>query len=147
MSSNLERKLATQSARTESDFTWLKGFLDSIHSYAPAETLILQSKDVTDLYHYTDLAGFKGIVDTGDLWLTHLRFSNDNEELTHGIEVVSRKLEERLKNDSLERQGYLQRLKELLDQPVADGVYICCFCQSNNLLSQWRGYGANGSGV
>lgn len=60
---------------------------------------------------------------------------------------MSEVLEARLKNATPEMEGYLQRLKELLSQPGTDGVYICCFCEKNNLLSQWRGYGANGFGV
>jgi len=25
--------------------------------------------------------------------------------------------------------------------------YVCCFCEEDDLLSQWRSYGANGTGV
>jgi hypothetical protein len=147
MSDSVESTQATRPARSPSDFNWLRGFLDSIGSYAPDVSMILESQTVTELFHYTDLGGLRGIVDTGDLWLTHLRFSNDNEELTHGMGIVRQKLDERMATDPADHQPYLERLKELLDQPVADGVYICCFCEKNNLLSQWRGYGANGSGV
>ena len=147
MNQIVETTIAPQAARSTNDFAWLEGFLNSIRSYAPDESLILESQSVTELYHYTDLGGLKGIIDGGDLWLTHLRFSNDNEELTHGKSIVRNKLDERTASDPRERQAYLKRLKELLDQPVADGVYICCFCERNNLLSQWRAYGANGCGV
>lgn len=147
MNADAELKPATQPTRTTNDFTWLQGFLNSIRSYAPAESLILESEKVTELFHYTDLGGFRGIIEGGDLWLTHLRFSNDNEELIHGKEIVRRTLDKRLAQDPPARQDYLKQLKQLLDHPVADGVYICCFCERNNLLSQWRGYGANGSGV
>jgi len=147
MSQNLETTVAPQRARSPDEFVWLEQFLNSIHSHAPDESMILESTSVTELYHYTDLSGLQGIIDKGDLWLTHLRFSNDNDELTHGKEIVRERLEERMASDPKDRQGYLKRLKELLDLPVADGIYICCFCEKNNLLSQWRGYGANGSGV
>ena len=30
---------------------------------------------------------------------------------------------------------------------MPEGFYICCFCEEPNLLSQWRSYGANGTGV
>jgi hypothetical protein len=147
MNQGIETTQAAQPVRSPNDYQWLRGFLDSVHSYAPDESMILEDPRVTELYHYTDLGGLKGIIDVGDLWLTHLRFSNDNEELTHGKEIVRRKLTERTAGDPPERHNYLKRLEALLDQPVADGVFICCFCQRNNLLSQWRGYGANGSGV
>ncbi len=41
--------------------------------------------------------------------------------------------------------AFLERVKQKLEQQV--DVYICCFCLKDDLLSQWRGYGANGSGV
>ncbi len=138
---------AVLAERSAAEFTWLQGFLNSIRSYAPDESMILESSSVKDLYHYTDLGGLKGIIEGGDLWLTHLRFSNDHEEFTHGKEIVRGVIDARIKNAPSKMAGFLKRLKGLLDQPVADGIYICCFCEKNNLLSQWRGYGANGSGV
>jgi len=46
-----------------------------------------------------------------------------------------------------DRGPYLDRLTELINEPLPAGVYICCFCEKDNLLSQWRSYGANGTGV
>jgi hypothetical protein len=111
MNQSVETTEATQPLRSPTDFKSLEGFLNSIHSYAPDESLILESKSVTELYHYTDLGGLKGIIDAGDLWLTHLRFSNDNEELTHGKDIVRGKLDERMASDPSERQDYLESIK------------------------------------
>ncbi len=147
MNQTVETTKTAQSVRSGPDFQWLQNFLYSIRSYASDETLILESPGASDLYHYTDLAGFKGIIDTGDLWLTHLRFSNDHEELTHGKVIVRQKLAERMQQTAPDGLEFLKKLELQLEQPVADGIYICCFCEKNNLLSQWRGYGANGSGV
>jgi hypothetical protein len=54
-----------------------------------------------------------------------------------------------MKGDNLDPgwPPYLARLAEFVEQPPPQGVYICCFCKKDNLLSQWRGYGANGAGV
>jgi hypothetical protein len=35
----------------------------------------------------------------------------------------------------------------ILESHPPEGVYICCFCEKDNLLSQWRSYSANGTGV
>jgi len=43
--------------------------------------------------------------------------------------------------------AYLNQVATLVGKPPPEGVYICCFCQEDNLLSQWRGYGENGTGV
>jgi hypothetical protein len=52
----------------------LKPFLMSVSSYQ--QDLIF---GVTDrLFHYTDLGGFQGIISDHDLWLTHLRYSDDD---------------------------------------------------------------------
>ena len=43
--------------------------------------------------------------------------------------------------------GYAQALSSLLEGTPPEGFYICCFCEKENLLSQWRSYGANGIGI
>ncbi|MBC7817480.1 MAG: DUF2971 domain-containing protein [Planctomycetaceae bacterium] len=128
------------------DIESLRNFLDNIRSFA-GPALILESSSVNRLYHYTDLPGLNGIVSNNDLWLTHLRFSNDDEEMTHGQNIVAELLKERPKKPERGQLSYLERLEEILDEPVTDGVYVCCFCARDNLLSQWRGYAANGTGV
>lgn len=98
------------------------------------------------LFHYTDLNGFQGIISNHDLWLTHLRYSNDEEEMLHGQRIVSEVIAKELKTKSSpKRTAFLEAVKEKLAQQV--DVYICCFCLKGDLLSQWRGYGASGSGV
>jgi hypothetical protein len=124
----------------------LRQFLDSIRSFAGPE-LILESSSVPRLYHYTNLAGLKGIISDNDLWLTHVRFCNDDEELTHGRKVVAETLAAKRAGSTPEKLAYLDLVAQLLREPLADGVYVCCFCAKDNLLSQWRGYAENGAGV
>jgi hypothetical protein len=132
--------------RSTNDFTLLTHFLESVKSYT--EDLIFGPAQGQALYHYTDLAGLKGIVEHHDLWLTHSRYSNDDEEITHGYRIVREVIEEeRQANPAPDRISFLDGLYELVKEPSAEGVYICCFCLDDNLLSQWRGYGANGTGV
>jgi hypothetical protein len=87
-------------------------------------------------------------VQNNDLWLTHSRYSNDDEEITHGYRIVKEVIDgERAGAPLPDRIAYLDKLAELVRNPTPEGVYICCFCLEDNLLSQWRGYGANGTGV
>ena len=98
------------------------------------------------LFHYTDLHGFQSIISNHDLWLTHLRYSNDEEEMLHGQRVVSDVIAQELKGkSSAKKTAFLEDVKQKLAQQV--DVYICCFCLQDDLLSQWRGYGASGLGV
>jgi hypothetical protein len=118
----------------------LRPFLESVGSFHPDFIY-----GVTDrLFHYTDLGGFQGIIPNHDLWLTHLRYSNDDEEMLHGQRIVSEVIAEQA-NGTPDKNAFLESVKEKLKQQV--DVYICCFCLQDDLLSQWRGYGASGMGV
>ena len=129
------------------DIPALSSFLESIGShhvdliYAPQNTL---RSGALSLYHYTDLSGLVGIIEKHDLWVSHSRYSNDDEEMTHGLAVVHGVLKRATESGQHDGE-YLQTLSRLAEEP--EGVYICCFCEKDNLLSQWRGYGANGAGV
>jgi hypothetical protein len=128
------------------DLNSLKQFLASMHTFT--DELIYGPDKGKPLYHYTDLAGLHGIVQRHDLWLTHSRYCNDDEEMIHGYRVVSEIIEQhRAAAPPPERLKYLDDLAALVKLPTPEGVYICCFCLEDNLLSQWRGYSANGTGV
>jgi hypothetical protein len=137
-----EQPPSDQIGRRLSDTERLKPFLVAVGKYR--EDLIDGFKDW--LFHYTDLAGFESIVSKHDLWLTHLRYSNDEEELNHGQRIVNNVIADELnQSPAADKAAFLQAVKEKLAQTV--DVYVCCFCRRDDLLSQWRGYGANGAGV
>lgn len=123
----------------------LDRFLQRVQSYT--RDLIFTQKGVEQVHHYTDLGGLSGIIGRQDLWLTHARFSNDDEEMTHGYGVAQAVIDERLTRADPASKLYLERLRAAVTTPEPEPVYICCFCKSGDLLSQWRGYGANGNGV
>ena len=136
------------------DTVALNHFLESIRSYAP--DLIFGPPSGQPLYHYTDLGGLNGIITSHDLWLTHSRYSNDEAEMTHGYGVARQVVDEVRAETSqsapaipqnAEMLTYLDLLTQLLEERATEGAFICCFCQRDNLLSQWRSYGANGVGV
>jgi Protein of unknown function (DUF2971) len=135
-------------ARPSLDTAALNEFLESIGSLSP--DLIFYPGDLQEIHHYTDLNGLRGILEAHDLWLTHSQYSNDDEELKHGFQIVERIIKARLaarpKPEPKEKE-YLQLLAEMVAAPTVEGVYICCFCESGDLLSQWRSYGANGIGA
>lgn len=132
--------------RAPVDISWLNGFLLNVGSFA--EDWIYGVQPDASLYHYTDLAGLVGILTTGDLWLTHSRFSNDEQELTHGYALARRVIEDsRTSLVGPDWPSFLDMVSEHLRDVPTQGVFITCFCKGENLLSQWRGYGANGAGV
>ena len=132
------------SARPAVDLQALGNFLSSIGSDNQA---LIFGPDGNPMYHYTDLAGLLGIVDKHDLWLTHSLYSNDEAEMKHGMDVVKEVLA--AEQNAAQDEGVRTRL-ELLSEHLTSalkGAYVCCFCKTDNLLSQWRAYGANGTGV
>jgi hypothetical protein len=62
-----------------------------VHSFLA--TLALQQPPPI-IYHYTNDVGLKGILETGQLWLTDIFSLNDPSELTHGLPTI--RLESRL---------------------------------------------------
>jgi hypothetical protein len=129
------------------DIGSLVQFLNSLESYS--HDLVQHLRSGQKLCHYTSLEGAIGIISCGDLWLTNSRYSNDDEELNYGHRLVDAVLDE-LESEATANApqfAWLRRLRSQLQVERGDQVYICCFCEKDNLLSQWRGYAENGGGV
>lgn len=95
------------------------------------------------LFHYTDLNAFLSIIQNKKLWLTGAYNLNDHQE----ISWTHRKIGSRL-NELASKHGR-QRPDEIwtLLQANSGVPYICSLSSESDLLSQWRAYGQNGSGV
>jgi len=125
------------------DIDSLEHFTNAIGSYS--QYLIQEFGG--QLFHYTDLNALPNIINSSDLWLTNSRYSNDAREMTHGYDIAKEVIEKK-RRESTNRalKNYLDRVAKFVDEKIK-GVYICCFCEEDNLLSQWRSYGENGTGV
>jgi hypothetical protein len=102
------------------------------------------------LYHYTNVAGLKGIIESESIWFTDFRHLNDPSEIEHGIELCRDVIR-------LRRPGQDGRVGLFLDV-LADFTrldnfsrsleyFIGSFSQASDDLGQWRAYGDNGRGV
>jgi hypothetical protein len=129
------------------DIGVLTRFLDSLESYS--QDLVQHLRSGQKLCHYTTLAGAMGIIQSDDLWLTNSRYSNDDEELRYGQALVEEVIDQRERQNAhdLARVNWLRALREAVTAARNEQIYICCFCERDNLLSQWRGYADNGGGV
>lgn len=98
---------------------------------------------MTILYHYCSNNAFHSIIENRRIWLSSLSLSNDSMEGKLVAEILARIA----KDDGLD-QAATERLQKLVSglEQVIDGLGFC-LSQDGDLLSQWRGYAADATGV
>lgn len=85
------------------------------------------------IYHYTNSSGLLGILNSGQVWATHVSRLNDKTEYNLGLSLVE--------SLALNCPTRLPKLVEkALEEVVSRDTYISCFSGSRDLLSQWRAY-------
>jgi hypothetical protein len=107
------------------------------------------------LFHYTTAAGLLGILSSSTLWATDLRFLNDAQEALYArdlfMEMIwgadpatqpGHPLHDNAKAFGETFVEYRKWVVKDLNSPKFP-VYVTCFCESGDLLSQWRAYGTD----
>ena len=102
----------------------------------------LVSKDaarIEILYHYTNLEGLLGIVQSGDIWMSDYAYLNDSDELTYGLRLAKSRFE--LASKTLPSAKIaLENWGSAVDQ-IQNRVCVSSFSSDGDSLSQWRAYG------
>jgi len=100
------------------------------------------------LYHYTDVAGLIGIVSSGSVWATNLRFVNDARELDHARQLMlDVLLESRGRATEPGQFALIDAIETNLRSWTGyPDFYSVSFSSDGDLLGQWRGYGSTGGG-
>jgi len=111
------------------------------------------------LYHYTSTDGLIGIVRNQQLWATDIEYLNDSEELTHVSAELTERIDSKITslgaqiqddrvNPRISQILVLRKLRDYIGFVQAheneERAYITCFCEKDDLLSQWRGYAGAG---
>ena len=114
-----------------------------------AETLVESLREGPPiLWHYTNATGLRGILTDQRLWATQATFLNDSAEGSYGVARFMRALRE-FRDDAApaETRDYLDWLCEGGWEPILTtfepqhfAVFVACFCENGDLLSQWRAY-------
>jgi hypothetical protein len=128
---------------------------------AIARAMSASGKNPPILYHYTDAAGLVGIVgpsswgveDPGkvlaraaQLRASDVRYMNDTQELLFGAAPLIERLRSAAADSPPTPQwaAALDRLATAFSNPDVFAwklrCFAVCFCESGDLLSQWRGY-------
>ena len=97
------------------------------------------------LYHYTRMAGLRGIVETSLFWASHAEYLSDASELGYATALIQEVVADEASRVASERIRSLAERPEVVD-PLLIGLrpFVVCFCENRDLLSQWRGYGTTG---
>lgn len=94
------------------------------------------------LYHYCSTEAFYSIIKNKCLWMSSLTMSNDTMEGRWAIDIAK----------DVAKRSFAPAAYDLVEenlQSLGDS-YTCvglCLSSERDLLSQWRGYAANGGGV
>jgi hypothetical protein len=107
-----------------------------------------------EVWHYTNLVGFEGILSSGRVWATEAHHTTDKTEFVHARDVAARYLERlQPKDDSMAtaRQWAQDILARAFDEgalsPSRAEIFVASFCGTDDLKSQWMEYADAGRGV
>lgn len=100
------------------------------------------------VYHYTDDKGLRGILETGQLWLSDIFSLNDPSELSHGFSHVVKILNEKAADGPGETRIFAKHFADFLDRGMEGSAhyFVCSFSSDGDDLGQWRAYADNGRG-
>jgi hypothetical protein len=101
------------------------------------------------IFHYTDIQGALGILETGTLWFTERAHLNDPIEIQHGLRIGHGLFEHAasLRSAGIPREA-ASHLKSEHDFGLATyGFWIFSLSFDGNDLAQWRAYADDGRGV
>lgn len=101
------------------------------------------------LWHYTTYEAFQKIVTSKKIWATEHRFLNDRAEFIHAKKLADELLNERYGKDA---PSDLRKVVESAFETHSSGdnalrIFVTCFSDQEDQLSQWRGYAGDSTGV
>lgn len=107
-----------------------------------------------EVWHYTNLAGFEGIVSSGRVWATEAHHTTDETEFVHARDVAGNYLE-KLKPSNENMAWAKKKAQEILLHAFEQGalsesemeIFVASFCAKDDLKSQWMEYADGGRGV
>lgn len=108
----------------------------------------MENKKEEIIYHYCGGEAFFNIIKNSTLWLSDVLKSNDSQECIWLRDLVKKEIEDYLAKTNLDylkswNTGY--RMNSNIEENMT--IYATCFSESVDLLSQWRGYAQDGSGI
>ncbi|AGB26873.1 Protein of unknown function (DUF2971) (plasmid) [Mycobacterium sp. JS623] len=139
---------ARSAAAAAQDRNEIKARFEKAHSEQKDAWRELQGSPPDRLYHYTTVDGMRGIVGAQCIWASDVRFMNDSSELSYARDLIEEEIQAVLKEATAQRFIGPLADRERLTTGVFENVvpFIACFCEVDDLLSQWHGYGQSDDG-
>ena len=128
----------------------LKKFEDQARAIIKEDFKSLEKSSVPPvIYHYTTDVGLRGILESGNVWLTDMFSLNDPSELLYGYSTAARILTEKAKAKGGEFEtAFADQFEDGIKEKFQNSAhYFCCsFSEAGDDLGQWRAYANDGKG-
>jgi hypothetical protein len=100
------------------------------------------------IYHYTNDAGLRGVLEAGTLWLSDIFSLNDPSELSHGVSHAVKILNQKAESGPDETKVFARHFEEFHERGMEGSAhyFVCSFSEDGNELGQWRAYADDGRG-
>lgn len=108
---------------------------------------MINKKPSSILYHYTSGDGVLGIVESDSIWATRIQYMNDSKELSYALRLA--RLLVLKKRDMADDElivSICNGIDRFLEGASRLNIYVACFSEDGDSLSQWRGYCPPGFG-
>ena len=93
------------------------------------------------VYHYTNDAGLKGILESGRVWLTNVFKLNDPSEVYHGFSRAIDTLKRKASTGQPEHKKFADGLDAFIRRHGIEKLshyFICSFSSCGDDLGQWQ---------
>jgi hypothetical protein len=121
-------------------------YFDSLHEALVAKVFsrvrFSERKCPKQLYHYTTVNGFQGVLADNKFRATSADSSSDQKEIAYGCELFAKLIETRTGSRAVSTftRRVLNELESLPKRRVGR-VFLASFCERDDCLTLWKGYG------
>lgn len=99
------------------------------------------------VYHYCSVETFYNIIKNASIWLSDVEKSNDYQECVACRELVNERMQEYFNKDTQALKAWKFWYEKGVKTDYLIRTFAACFSESEDQLSQWRGYAQNGKGL
>jgi hypothetical protein len=119
----------------------------------PVEDFLYQEIP-SEIWHYTTLGGFKGILSSSKVWATEARSTNDKTEFVHAHDIALEYLKTAERSDQHSEFALIEAYKVVESAFITGAlslneteVFVASFSAAGDLKSQWAEYADHHKGV